>query len=151
MMGAAGTPAPGFTLTSDRGESLSLDDYRGRRLVLYFFPAAFTPGCTAEACDFGDRYDAFLAAGYDVLGVSPDPPERLAEFRAAYRLPFPLASDPDHAVAEAYGAWGTKRNYGREYQGVIRSTFVIGADGIVALARRNVRAAGHAARLADAL
>lgn len=151
MKVAEGSPAPQFTLTSDRGMPVSLADYRGRPLVVYFFPAVFTPGCTTEACGFRDRYDAFLEAGYDVLGVSPDPPERLAEFREANRLPFPLASDPDHAVAEAYGAWGVKRTYGREHQGIIRSTFAIDAGGVVTLARRNVRAAGHAERLAHAL
>lgn len=149
MTAMEGSPAPPFEMTADDGSTVTLGDYSGKRLVLYFYPKAFTPGCTTEACDFRDRHDAFLAAGAAVLGVSPDPPERLAEFRAAHDLPFLLASDPDHSVAEAYGAWGVKRNYGREYEGLIRSTFLIGADGIVELARRNVRAKGHAARILD--
>ncbi len=151
MSATEGAPAPDFTLTTDRGETVSLRDYRGRRLVLYFYPAAFTPGCTTEACDFRDRYEVFLASGYDVLGVSPDPPERLAEFRSEHGLPFPLASDPDHEVAAAYGAWGTKRMYGKEYEGLIRSTFLIDADGMVSRVHRNVKATGHAARIAGAL
>jgi peroxiredoxin Q/BCP len=114
---------------------------------LYFYPKAFTPGCTTQACDLRDRHDGFMAAGYTVLGVSPDPADKLASFREEHDLPFHLLSDPDHAVAEAYGAWGTKKNYGREYEGLIRSTFVIDADGTVEQAWRNVKATGHGARM----
>jgi peroxiredoxin Q/BCP len=146
-----GDPAPDFTLTDHDGDEVRLADLAGRRVVLYFYPKAFTPGCTAEACDFRDRHEVFAAAGYEILGVSPDPPERLAEFRAEHGLPFRLLSDPDHAVASAYGAWGTKKNYGKEYEGLIRSTFLIGADGTVTGAWRNVRAKGHAERIAREL
>jgi len=142
-----GMPAPDFSVTTDDGSTATLAGYAGRRLVIFFYPKAFTPGCTTEACDFRDRHDAFGAAGAAVLGISPDPPDRLAEFRAEHALPFPLASDPDHEVAAAYGAWGTKKNYGREYEGLIRSTFVIGPDGVVEHAWRNVRATGHAERV----
>jgi peroxiredoxin Q/BCP len=138
-------------MTSDDGSTVTLADFAGTRLVLYFYPKAFTPGCTTEACDFRDRHDAFHAAGTAVLGISPDPHERLAEFRAEHGLPFPLASDPDHSVAAAYGVWGIKRNYGREYEGLIRSTFVIGPDGVIEHAWRNVRAKGHAGRVLGGL
>jgi peroxiredoxin Q/BCP len=144
----AGDPAPPFRLTAHDGSTVSLPDFAGRRLLVYFYPAAFTPGCTTEACDFRDRHDDLAAAGIEIVGISPDDPARLAEFRAEHGLPFPLLSDPDHAVAEAYGAWGPKKNYGREYEGLIRSTFLVGADGIVERAWRNVRATGHAGRVA---
>lgn len=143
----AGDSAPAFTLASDDGRTVSLSDYDGDRLIVFFYPAAMTPGCTTEACDFRDAHDDLLAAGYRILGVSPDEPERNARFRERDRLPYPLLSDPDHSVASAYGAWGTKKNYGREYEGLIRSTFVIGPDGTVEGAYRNVRATGHVARL----
>lgn len=143
----AGDAAPAFTLASDDGRTVSLSDYDGDRLIVFFYPAAMTPGCTTEACDFRDTHDDLLAAGYRILGVSPDEPERNARFRERDRLPYPLLSDPDHSVASAYGAWGTKKNYGREYEGLIRSTFVIGPDGTVEGAYRNVRATGHVARL----
>ncbi|MDX1690614.1 MAG: thioredoxin-dependent thiol peroxidase [Acidimicrobiia bacterium] len=142
-----GDPAPDFTLTADDGTTVSLSDLGGGPTVLYFYPAAFTPGCTTQACDFRDDHDRFAEAGYRILGVSPDEPERLAEFREEHDLPFRLLSDPDHAVAEAFGAWGTKKNYGREYEGLIRSTFVIGGDGTIEEAWRNVRASGHVERL----
>jgi peroxiredoxin Q/BCP len=146
-----GREAPHFTLTDHEGHGVSLDDYAGHRLVIFFYPAAFTPGCTTEACDFRDRHDALYAAGYEIVGISPDAPERLAEFREEHGLPFPLLSDPGHAVAAAYGAWGIKKNYGKEYEGVIRSTVVVEADGTVQHAWYNVKATGHAARVADAL
>lgn len=139
--------APSFTLPDQDGRPVSLRDFRGRRLILFFYPAALTPGCTTEACDFRDRYQGLLEAGFAVVGISPDPPERNARFRQKEDLPFPLLSDTQHHVAEAFGAWGTKRNYGREYEGLIRSTFVIGPDGNVERAYRNVRATGHVARL----
>jgi peroxiredoxin Q/BCP len=142
-----GDPAPDFTLLDDTGAEVSLGDFAGRRLILYFYPKAFTPGCTTQACDFRDSHEAFAAAGYAIVGVSPDPVKTLARFRAEHGLPFPMLSDPDHAVAAAFGAWGTKTNYGREYEGIIRSTFVIGEDGRIERALRNVKATGHADRL----
>ena len=144
-----GDPAPPFTLSDDAGGTVGLADLAGERVVLYFYPKAFTPGCTAQACDFRDRHQAFLAAGYRVIGISPDAVERLAGFREEHDLPFSLLSDPDHAVAEDYGAWGIKKNYGREYEGLIRSTFVIGPDTTIEKAWRNVRAKGHVKRLLD--
>ncbi len=142
-----GDRAPKFTLADDTGEKVSLDDFAGTGLVLYFYPKAFTPGCTTEACDFRDSHERFAAAGYAIAGVSPDPVATLARFREEYHLPFRLLSDPDHRVAAAYGAWGTKKNYGREYEGLIRSTVVIGADGKIERVFHNVKAKGHADRL----
>lgn len=146
-----GDEAPDFTLPDQDGTEVTLGDFAGRKLVVFFYPKAFTPGCTTEACDFRDRHEGFAAAGYAVVGVSPDPVDRLERFRHEHRLPFPLLSDPDHVVAEAYGAWGTKRNYGKEYEGIIRSTVVIGEDGRIEHAWYNVRAGGHAGRVADEL
>jgi peroxiredoxin Q/BCP len=142
----AGDPAPDFTLTDDAGGSVSLRDFSDKKLVVYFYPKAFTPGCTTESCDFRDNHHAFSEAGYEIVGVSPDPVDRLARFRAEYDLPFRLLSDPNHEAAAAYGAWGVKKNYGREYEGLIRSTFLI-EDGIVTEAMHNVRAMGHVNRL----
>lgn len=139
--------APGFTLTDSEGGLVSLKDLLGSRLVVFFYPAAMTPGCTAEACDFRDDDSAFAEAGYRIVGISPDAPDRNQAFRDKHGLPFPLLSDPNHVVAEAFGAWGTKTNYGREYEGLIRSTFVIDADGTILHELRNVRAKGHVARL----
>jgi len=139
--------APGFTLLDQDGRAVSLDDFAGRRLIVFFYPAAMTPGCTIEATDFRDTYDDLLRAGMDVVGVSPDSPERNARFRTEGGFPFVLLSDPDHAVAAAYGAWGLKKSYGREYEGLIRSTFVIGPDGEIEREYRNVRAKGHVARV----
>ena len=139
--------APDFTLLDQDRNPVSLSDFSGKRLVVFFYPKAMTPGCTAEACDFRDSYQAFLAAGMAVVGVSPDPPEDLARFREKDNLPFPLLSDADHSVAEAFGAWGPKKLYGREMVGLIRSTFVLGPDGEVERDYRNVRAKGHVGRL----
>lgn len=136
-----------FTLPDQTGTPVSSDAFRDRRLVVFFYPKASTPGCTGEACDFRDRYDALLDAGCAVVGISPDPPEDNAAFAEANALPFPLLSDVDHAVAERYGAWGMKKNYGREYEGLIRSTFVLAPSGEVEHAWRNVRATGHVARV----
>ena len=143
-----GDPAPDFALMSHNGSEMSPADFAGERLVIFFYPKAFTPGCTGEACDFRDRHQNFLAAGYRIIGISPDGPAALARFRDQHELPFPLLSDPDHAVADAYGAWGIKKNYGKEYEGLIRSTFIVGKDWIVEQAWRNVRAKGHAERVA---
>jgi peroxiredoxin Q/BCP len=142
-----GDPMPPFTLLDDAGNAVDSATLRGSKLLLYFYPRAFTPGCTTEACDFRDRHEAFADAGYRIFGISPDRVDKLASFRAEHRLPFPMLSDPDHAVAEAFGAWGTKKQYGREVEGMIRSTFTVGADGAVTGAWRNVRAKGHAERM----
>ncbi|CAN7425427.1 peroxiredoxin Q/BCP [Arthrobacter sp. PvP023] len=142
-----GTPAPDFTLKDSAGKDVSLKDYRGRNTIVYFYPAASTPGCTKEACDFRDTLASLQREGYDVLGVSPDPVGKLATFAEKEGLTFPLLSDEDHAVAEAYAAWGEKKNYGRTYEGLIRSTVVVDPDGNVAVAQYNVRATGHVAKL----
>lgn len=142
-----GTPAPDFTLKDSAGKDVGLKDYRGRNTIVYFYPAASTPGCTKEACDFRDTLASLQREGYDVVGVSPDPVGKLATFAEKEGLTFPLLSDEDHAVAEAYGAWGEKKNYGRTYEGLIRSTIVVDADGMVSIAQYNVRATGHVAKL----
>ncbi|MEO6531257.1 MAG: thioredoxin-dependent thiol peroxidase [Specibacter sp.] len=142
-----GDPAPTFTLPNAAGGTTSLSDFSGRQLILYFYPAAMTPGCAKQACDFRDNLASLQGAGYAVLGVSPDPVEKLARFADKEGLTFPLLSDLDHTVAEAYAAWGEKKNYGKTYQGLIRSTIVIGGDGKVSLAQYNVRATGHVAKL----
>ncbi|MCJ7781712.1 MAG: thioredoxin-dependent thiol peroxidase [Acidimicrobiia bacterium] len=144
-----GQQAPPFGGVDHNGNEVTSDDFIGRSLVMYFYPAAFTPGCTAESCDFRDRHQSFTDAGYAIVGVSPDQPDKLARFRDGYELPFPLISDPDHVIAAAFGAWGIKKNYGREYEGLIRSTIVIGEDGTVRSAWYNVKAKGHAERVAD--
>jgi peroxiredoxin Q/BCP len=141
---APGDPAPGFTLPDADGNLISLSSLRGTRVIVYFYPAAMTPGCTKEACDFRDNLDSLDA---QVLGISPDPPAKLARFRDRDALTFPLLSDPDHAVAAAYGAYGEKKLYGKTTVGVIRSTFVIDADGKVSKALYGVKATGHVARL----
>jgi peroxiredoxin Q/BCP len=142
-----GDQAPDFTLPTDDGSAFSLADLRGRRVVLYVYPAAMTPGCTKQACDFRDSLDALHAAGYQVVGISPDPPAQLATFRERDGLTFTLVSDTDRGVLTAYGAYGEKQNYGRTVTGVIRSTFVIDGDGKVERAFYNVKATGHVAKL----
>ncbi|HET6302262.1 thioredoxin-dependent thiol peroxidase [Microbacterium sp.] len=142
-----GSPAPDFTLVDQDERPVSLSDLRGGRVILFFYPAAMTPGCTKEACDFRDSLAPLQAAGYRVLGISRDDPETLRRFRARDGLTYDLLSDPDHAVHEAYGAWGEKMNYGKTIEGVIRSTFVIDAGGRVEHALYNVRATGHVARV----
>lgn len=144
---AVGDPAPDLSLPSTTGDRVSLQDLRGRSVVVYFYPAAGTPGCTTQACDFRDSLASLTSAGYTVLGVSPDPLDRLTAFAQDEGLTFPLLSDPDHEVLEAWGAWGEKTNYGRTYTGVIRSTVVVDPEGTVALAQYNVRATGHVAKL----
>jgi peroxiredoxin Q/BCP len=144
-----GDTLPARTLLDETGSEVALADLGAS--VLFVYPAAMTPGCTAEACDFRDRYERLQGAGYDVVGLSPDTPEKNAAFRAAHDLPYRLLSDPDHAVLEELGAWGMKKNYGREYEGVIRSTLITDADGVITHAFRNVRAKGHAARIAREL
>ncbi|WP_261165038.1 thioredoxin-dependent thiol peroxidase [Microbacterium sp. Marseille-Q6965] len=142
-----GTPAPDFTLPDQDGSPVSLRDLRGQKVVLYFYPAAMTPGCTTQACDFRDSIASLAGAGYTVLGVSPDEPAKLKQFAERDGLTFPLLSDADTAVHEAYGTWGEKKNYGKVFMGVIRSTFVLDEDGIVRTAMYNVKATGHVARL----
>jgi peroxiredoxin Q/BCP len=142
-----GTPAPDFTLPDQDGSPVSLRDLRGQKVVLYFYPAAMTPGCTTEACDFRDSIASLAGAGYTVLGVSPDEPAKLKQFAERDGLTFPLLSDADRAVHEAYGTWGEKKNYGKVVMGVIRSTFVLDEDGVVTKALYNVKATGHVARL----
>lgn len=149
-----GDTAPDFTLPDATGTPVSLADLRaGARegVVVYFYPRASTPGCTKEACDFRDSLAAWQVAGYTVVGISPDKPAALTRFAQNQSLPFPLLSDPDHAVMEAWGAWDEKKNYGRTVTGVIRSTVVVGSDGTVRLARYNVKATGHVGRLRAAL
>jgi peroxiredoxin Q/BCP len=142
-----GDKAPDFSLTDDQGNKVSLASYKGTRVILYFYPAAMTPGCTKQACDFRDSLDRLKAEGFAVLGISPDKPEKLAKFRERDAITFPLLSDPDKAVLGAYGAYGEKKLYGKIVQGVIRSTFVIDAKGKVELAQYNVKATGHVAKL----
>jgi peroxiredoxin Q/BCP len=144
---AAGDRAPSFTLLDADGKEVSLADFAGRKLVLYFYPAASTPGCTTEACDFRDNLAELNDAGFAVVGISPDSPAKLAKFRDAEALTFPLLSDPDRSALTAYGAYGEKSMYGKKVTGVIRSTFVIDEKGTVADARYNVRATGHVAKL----
>ena len=144
---SVGDTAPDFTLSSDTGEQVSLPDLRGRKVVVYFYPAAMTPGCTKQACDFSDSLDSLRGAGYEVVGVSKDSPARLAKFRERDGLTLTLLSDEDLAVHRAYGAFGTKKLYGKEVEGVIRSTFVVGEDGALELAQYNVKATGHVAKL----
>jgi peroxiredoxin Q/BCP len=142
-----GSPAPDFTLLDQDEHPVSLHDFAGRRVILYFYPAAMTPGCTTQACDFRDSLGSLQGAGYTVLGVSRDLPATLREFRERDGLAFPLLSDPDHAVHDHYGAWGEKQNYGKTIEGVLRSTFVIDENGAVEHALYNVKATGHVARL----
>lgn len=146
-----GQIAPDFTLTDASGASRSLAEHRGRPVIVYFYPAAFTPGCTTEACDFRDNLASLQSAGYDVLGISPDPVERLAQFAAAEALSFPLLSDEDAAIARAWGAWGQKTVDGRTFDGLIRSTVVVDAEGRVVSVEYNVQADGHVARLRERL
>lgn len=138
-----GQPAPDFALESDTGETVRLSDLRGHPVVVYFYPKDETSGCTKQACDIRDNWGEFERAGATVLGISRDSAESHASFRSNHKLPFPLLVDADHAVAEAYGAWGEKKNYGRTYMGIIRSGFVVDADGNLAAVKRNVQAAKH--------
>lgn len=144
---AVGDTAPDFTLPTADGGSLTLSDLRGRRVIVYFYPAAGTPGCTKQACDFRDSLSALQGAGFAVVGVSPDPVAKLAAFAAEEGLTFPLVSDESRQVLEAWGAYGEKQLYGKTVTGVIRSTVVLDADGAVELAQYNVRATGHVAKL----
>ena len=142
-----GDEAPDFTLPDTDGKQVSLSSLRGQQVIVYFYPAAMTPGCTKEACDFRDSIQSLAAAGVTVLGISPDAPAKLAKFRDRDHLNFPLLSDPDHNVEQAYGAYGQKTLYGKTTIGVIRSTFVVDEQGKIARAYYNVKATGHVERL----
>jgi peroxiredoxin Q/BCP len=144
---APGDSAPDFTLPDADGKDVSLSDLRGRKVIVYFYPAAMTPGCTKQACDFRDSLQSLAAAGYAVLGISPDKPEKLAKFRERDAVNFPLLSDTSRSVLQAYGAYGEKTMYGKTVTGVIRSTFVVDEDGRIELAQYNVKATGHVAKL----
>ncbi|GGK64952.1 peroxiredoxin [Nocardia camponoti] len=144
---APGDTAPDFTLPDADGKEISLSDYRGRKVVVYFYPAASTPGCTKQACDFRDNLADLNGEGIDVLGISPDKPAKLAKFRDTENLTFPLLSDPDREVLKEWGAFGEKTMYGKTVTGVIRSTFLVDAEGKIEVAQYNVRATGHVAKL----
>ncbi|GAB3585714.1 thioredoxin-dependent thiol peroxidase [Calidifontibacter terrae] len=148
---SAGEIAPEFSLTSQDGKTVSLTDFRGRHLVMFFYPAAMTPGCTTEACDFRDSLAGLAEAGYDVVGISPDTPEKLKKFEAKESLTYPLLSDEDKSTLAAYGAYGEKNLYGKKVVGVIRSTIVVDPEGKVELAKYNIKATGHVAALKKAL
>jgi thioredoxin-dependent peroxiredoxin len=152
MMGKLeqGSSAPSFTLPDQDGKPVSLDDLRGQKVVVYFYPKDMTPGCTAEACQFNDNLQQFSAANVAVLGISPDGAESHQKFRAEHGLTFPLLTDADHAVMESYGAWGEKTLYGKKSVGVIRSTFLIDEEGKVQQAWYSVKANGHAEKVLDA-
>jgi thioredoxin-dependent peroxiredoxin len=144
---STGDPAPDFTLPTDDGREVSLSGLRGKKVIVYFYPAAMTPGCTKQACDFTDSLSSLQAQGYDVLGISPDSPAKLAKFRERDGLTITLLSDADKSVMNAYGAFGEKKLYGKTVQGVIRSTFVVDEDGKLTQAQYNVKASGHVAKL----
>jgi peroxiredoxin Q/BCP len=148
---SAGGPAPEFTLADEDGRMHSLSDYRGKSVVLYFYPKDDTPGCTKEACGFRDDYSAFEEAGVVILGVSPDDSKSHAKFKAKYELPFPLLADPEHEVLESYGAWGLKKSFGREYEGVLRTTFLIDRDGQILKVFKKVKPADHSAEILSVL
>jgi thioredoxin-dependent peroxiredoxin len=142
-----GDKAPAFKSSNEKGEDVSLADYKGKKLVLYFYPKDSTPGCTAEACDLRDNYHTFQAQGYEILGVSPDTAASHVKFIAKYELPFSLLSDMDHSVAEAYGAWGEKSMYGKKYMGILRSTFIINEKGIIDKVIEKVDTKAHTKQL----
>jgi len=142
-----GEQAPAFSLPDDAGSTVSLDDFAGRKVIVYFYPAAMTPGCTKQACDFSESLDSLKKDGYEVVGISKDKPAKLAKFRERDHLTIPLLSDEDLSVHNAYGAWGEKKLYGKTVEGVIRSTFVVDEEGKVSHAFYNVKATGHVAKL----
>ncbi len=142
-----GDKAPDFTLPDADGKPVSLTDFRGRKVIVYFYPAAMTSGCTKEACDFRDNLSSLAGSGYAVVGISPDPPDKLVQFREAEGLNFPLLSDPDRKVLDSYGVWGEKQMYGKTRTGVIRSTFVVDQNSRIEQAQYNVKATGHVAKL----
>lgn len=147
----AGIPAPDFILIDDAGATRRLSDYRGQSVVLYFYPKDDTPGCTTEACNFRDDYSGFIEAGVTILGVSPDSPKSHARFKQKYQLPFPLLADEQHVICEAYGVWGQKKFMGREYMGVLRTTFLISPDGKIKKVFADVKPSDHSAEVLAAL
>jgi peroxiredoxin Q/BCP len=142
-----GDPAPAFTLPDADGNDVSLADYAGKKVIVYFYPAASTPGCTKQACDFRDSLAELNGEGLEVIGISPDKPAKLAKFRDKEELTFPLLSDEEKTTLQAWGAFGEKKNYGKVYEGVIRSTFLVDEEGKIEVAQYNVRATGHVAKL----
>jgi peroxiredoxin Q/BCP len=146
-----GKPAPDFELETDSGDKVKLSDFRGRPVVVYFYPKDDTPGCTKEACEFRDAYDVFRERGAEVLGVSPDDVASHGKFKTKYELPFTLLADPDHKVAEQYGVWTERSAYGKKYMGINRSTFIIDSEGNVARAMMGIKPAGHAANVLESL
>ncbi len=148
---AEGIPAPDFALPDEQGQMHRLSDYRGKVVVLYFYPKDNTPGCTREAVGFKEDYAAYQEAGVVILGVSPDPPERHARFKAKYALPFTLLADPEHQVCERYDVWKKKKNFGKEYFGVVRTTYIIAPDGTIAKVYPRVKAAGHSQQVLEDL
>ena len=144
---SAGDQAPDFTLPDDQGREVTFSELRGRKVIVYFYPAAMTPGCTKQACDFTDSLDSLKGAGFEVLGISPDQPEKLAKFRDRDSLTITLLSDADRSVMKEWGAFGLKKLYGKEVEGVIRSTFVVDEQGKIEIAQYNVKATGHVAKL----
>ena len=147
---SSGISAPDFTLLDENGDERKLSDYRGNSVVLYFYPKDDTPGCTKEACNFRDDYSAYEKAGITILGVSPDSPKRHANFKAKYDLPFTLLADTEHEVCELYGVWGLKKSYGREYEGVFRTTFLINPEGEIIKVFEKVKPADHSAEVLQA-
>lgn len=148
---SAGVPAPQFSLLDDTGTERKLSDYLGSPVVLYFYPKDDTPGCTTEACNFRDDYSVYQEAGVTILGVSPDTTSKHSKFKVKYNLPFTLLADTDHKVCELYGVWGRKKSMGREYDGVFRTTFLIGADGKIVKVFENVKPDGHSAEVLQTL
>lgn len=148
---AIGNPAPDFQLPDENGSLRTLSEFQGKRVVLYFYPKDDTPGCTTEACEFRDAYADYEKAGVVILGVSPDAPKSHTKFKEKFNLPFPLLADNDHTVCQAYGVWGRKKYMGREYDGVFRTTFLIGADGTILKVFEGVKPAGHAAEVLAAI
>ncbi len=148
---SSGKSAPDFELKDDTGKSRKLSDFRGQPVILYFYPKDDTPGCTTEACNFRDDYSAYQKAGVTILGVSADTVESHAKFKAKYGLPFPLLADLDHKICDVYGVWGLKKNLGREYEGILRTTFLIDPQGKISHVYENVRPAEHSTELLSAL
>jgi len=148
---AAGRPAPEFSLADETGATRNSTDFRGQTIVLYFYSKDYTPGCTTEACNFRDDYSAYQQAGVVILGVSPDSPKSHAKFKQKFQLPFSLLADEDHAICEAYGVWGQKKFMGKEYMGVLRTTFVIDPQGVVKKVFEDVKPADHSAEVLAAV
>lgn len=151
MLITAGNPAPDFNLVDENGKEHSLSDYKGKPLVLYFYPRDDTPGCTKEACNFRDDYSKYEEAGVTILGVSPDEADSHAKFKNKYDLPFTLLADSDHRVSEKYGVWGPKKSFGREYEGILRTTFLIDSDGKIKKVFKNVKPAQHSEDVLQAI